>query len=174
MLLRLQDGCLTYSPKPKKKSIRMNLDEIDKKILKSISQNARKNIVSIAKEINSTIDVVKYRLKKLKEKHIISGFTIQLDFEKIGYEYYSIFFYTHNLNEKAENQVLKFAEVHSNILFVVRAVGNYDLQMEFGVRNYMELEKNLKEFRRDFSSYIRDFEILRVIKEYKYDFFPFD
>ncbi len=149
------------------------IDEIDKSVLRSISQNAKKNIVDIAKEINSSVDVVKYRLKKLREKNIISGFTIQLDLEKLGYEYYSIFFNMHNLNEEIKNKILSFAQFHPNILFVVKVIGNYDLQIELEVKDYAELEKNLKEFRQQFAANIRDFEILRVTKEYKYDFYPF-
>lgn len=149
------------------------LDEIDKKILKAISQNSRKNIVSIAKEINSTLDIVKYRLKKLKQNKVISGFTIQLDLEKLSYEYYSVFFNIHNFSEELERKIISFAHFHPNILFVVKVIGNYDIQLELEVKNYAELEENLKEFRHQFSEYIRNFEILRVSKEFKYDFFPF-
>lgn len=149
------------------------IDEIDKKILKSISQNTRKNIVDIAQEINSTVDIIKYRLKKLKEKKIINGFSIQLDLEKMGYEYYSVFFHMHNLNEQVEKKIISFAKSHPNLLFIIKTIGNYDLQFELEVKNYQELENNLKEFRTYFSEFIRDFEILRITKEYKYDFFPF-
>lgn len=149
------------------------IDEIDKKILKAISQNARENIVNIAEETNSTVDIIKYRLKKLKEKNIINGFTLQLDLENLGYEYYSVFFYVHNFNEEVEKNMINFAKSHSNIQFVVKVIGNHDLQLEFVVKNYTELEQNVKEFRRTFHKSILDFEILRVTKEYKYDFFPF-
>lgn len=149
------------------------IDEIDEKILKVLSQEARKNIVDIAQVIKSTVDVVKYRIKKLKENKIINGFSIQLDLEKIGCEYYSVFFNLHNIDESFEKSTLFFAGSHPNVLFVVKVIGSYDLQIEFEVKNYYELEKNLKEFREQFSQNIRDFEILRVIKEYKYDFFPF-
>ncbi len=149
------------------------IDETDKKILKAISQDARKKTVSIAKETNTTMDIVKYRLKKLKEKCVISGFTIQLDLEKLGYEYYSVFFYTFNLNRQVENKMLSFARFHPNILFLVKVLGSHDLQLEFEVKHYAELETNLKEFRHQFVDHLRDFEILRVTKEHKYDFFPF-
>lgn len=152
---------------------KQKIDETDKKILKAISQNARKNIVDIANENKISVDIVKYRLRKLKENNVINGFTIQLDLAKLGYEYYSIFFYTHNLSEDIEKKILDFAHTHTNILFVVKVIGNYDLQLEIEVKEYAEIEKILKEFRQKFSQYIRDFEILRVIKECKYDFFPF-
>jgi len=150
------------------------IDKTDENILKIISQDSRKNIVNIAREIKTSVDVVKYRLKKLKQNEIITGFTIQLDLEKIGYEFYTVFIYTSNVGIDLEKQMHFFAENHPNVLFVAREIGNWELEMVFEVRNYAELEKNLKEFRQQFSDYIRNFEVLRIKKEYKYDFFPFD
>jgi DNA-binding Lrp family transcriptional regulator len=149
------------------------IDEIDKKVIKSLSQNSRKNIVDIAEEINETVDIVKYRFKKLKESKIINGFTIQLDLEKLGYEYYSVFFNMHNLNEAVIKKVIDYAENHPNILFIVEVIGNYDLQLELEVKNYQEFENILKDFRKEFSENMQNFEILRVIREYKDDFYPF-
>ncbi len=149
------------------------VDRIDQNILKSISQHARKNIVDISREIGSSIDVVKYRLKKLKKRGVIGGFTVQFDLEKLGYEYYSIFFNMHKLTEETYKAIISFAKLHPNILFVVRVIGDYDIQLELEVKNYQELELILARFRRQFSDHISDFEILRVIKEYKYDFYPF-
>jgi len=149
------------------------LDDTDKSVLKSLSQNSRKNIVDISEEIKSTVDVVKYRIKKMISDRIISSFTVQLDLEKMGYEYYSIFFSMHNLNEILIKNILDFAINHPGILFVVQLIGNYDIQLEIEVKNYQELEQILKKFRFQFSKNIRDFEILRVNKEFKYDFFPF-
>jgi DNA-binding Lrp family transcriptional regulator len=148
-------------------------DDIDGSILKSISQDSRKNVVDIAKEINATADIVKYRLKKLKEKSIISGFTLQLDLEKLGYEYYSIFLYLHNMTESVEKSIITFAQMHPAVRFVAKLIGSHDLQLELEVKNHEELDKIMKEFRQQFSANIRDFEILRVTKEYKYDFYPF-
>ncbi|HIG95529.1 TPA: hypothetical protein HA249_01385 [Candidatus Woesearchaeota archaeon] len=59
------------------------------------------------------------------------------------------------------------------MLFFAKILGNYDLQLEFEVPDYLELEKNLKDFRHQFAQHIRDFEILRMTEEFKYDFYPF-
>ncbi len=150
------------------------VDEVDKKILKSLSQDARKNIVDIAEEIRTSVSVVKYRLKKLIERKVIESFTLELDLEKLGYEYYSVFIYMHNVTKEVDNALVQFAQTHPGILYLIRAIGSYDLQLEFEVRNYKELDAMLKEFRKQFSVHIRDFEVLRVIKEYKYDFYPFE
>ena len=79
------------------------IDEIDKKILKSLSQNSRKNIIDIARETKTTVDIVKYRLRKMKEEGIITGFTIQMDLERMGYEFYSILVYTSNVHQDIED-----------------------------------------------------------------------
>lgn len=149
------------------------IDDIDRKILKSISQDSRKNIVNIAKETKTTVDIVKYRLKKLKDEHVINGFTLQIDLEKIGYEFYDILVYVSNVNQDLEKMMLTFAEFHPNILFVLRALGSWEFEILFEVKNYTEFEQNLKEFRQQFSKEIRNIDILRLIKEYKYNFFPF-
>lgn len=146
---------------------------VDERILKSISQNSRKNIIDIARETNITVDVVKYRLKKLKEQGIISGFTIQINLEKIGYELYSLLVYTSNINKDLEKSLHAFAQIHPNILFVARLLGSWEFEILLEVQNYAEFEKVLKEFRHQFSVQLRDVEILRLTKEYKYDFFPF-
>ena len=118
--------------------------------------------------------MVKYRLKKLIERKIIESFTLELDLEKIGYEYYSVFIYTHNVTKEVDNVLVQFAQNHPGILYLIRAIGSYDLQLEFEVKNHQELDTLLKEFRKQFSAHIRDFEVLRVIKEYKYNFYPFN
>lgn len=150
-----------------------SIDDVDKKILQYIAINARASLLSIAKDTKLSIDIVNYRLKRLKEKQVINGFTLQLDLEKLGYEYYTIFLHTHKLDKMVEKKMITFATLHPNILYLVYVIGNHDLQLEMEVKNYAALEHNFKEFRREFSSIIREFEILRVTKEYKYNFYPF-
>lgn len=155
-------------------SEQITLDHVDKKILKQISQHARQSIVEISRNTQLSVDVIKYRIKKLREKKVISGFTIQLDLQKLGHEYYSVFLNLYNVDRKLENKIVEFAKLHSNVLFVLKIIGNYDMQIEFEVKNHEDLEKNMRAFRQYFSNNLRNFEILRVTKEYKYDFYPFE
>ncbi len=150
------------------------IDETDKHILKTISQDARMKIIDIAKKLNLSVDVVKYRLKKLVKNNIISGFTLKINLRNLGYEYYSFLLNTTNYNKKVEDKIKIFLQKHPNTIFFAKVIGNYDVQIEFECKDYYELEKNVKEFRETFSQNIRDFEILRVIDEYKNDFYPFN
>jgi DNA-binding Lrp family transcriptional regulator len=48
--------------------------KLDKKILFSLDEDGRKSYTKIAKELNTTPQVVKYRLENLLEKKIIKNF----------------------------------------------------------------------------------------------------
>ncbi|MEK6825278.1 MAG: Lrp/AsnC family transcriptional regulator [Nanoarchaeota archaeon] len=156
------------------KIIGWELDSIEKKLLKAISQNSRQNIVNIAEKINSTIDVVRYRLKNLEQEGIISGYTVQLGFDKIGVQRYSIFFTLHKMSDQTEREMFDFAQKQKNIVFMLTMIGTYDLSLEFEVSSYQELESILKRFREEFADNINNFEIILNTEEFKYDFYPFD
>jgi Lrp/AsnC family transcriptional regulator, leucine-responsive regulatory protein len=160
---------LEYTPK----NTVDKLDLIDKKILKSISQEARKNIVDIAQEINTSVDIVRYRIKKLEDNGFISGYTIQLGLDKLGILRYSIFFSLHKMTNYIEKEMFSFVKAHNNIIFMLTLVGTYDLSLELEVPSYDVLEHIIKKFRERFADNIIDFEMVLNTKEFKYDFYPF-
>ena len=149
------------------------IDKIDKLILKSISQNSRKNIIDISRETGATIDIVRYRLKKLENNKIISGYTIQLGLGEIGISRYSVYFSLHKMNEIIDKRMMQFAKYHSNVIFILNILGFYDLSLELEVLSHKDLENTIKKFREEFSENIKDFEIILNTNEHKYDFFPF-
>lgn len=61
-------------------------DEIDKEILKILSQDGRTKFTTIAKKINRTEGTVRNRVRRLKEKGIIQGFKVITDPVNLGYE----------------------------------------------------------------------------------------
>src|SRR3989338_1118167 len=59
------------------------LKDIEKKILKELFKNSRINIVDIANNHNSTVDIVRNRIKKLEQSKIISRYMINIDYNKL-------------------------------------------------------------------------------------------
>ncbi len=155
------------------KKIDGDLDKTDKGILKIISQNARENMVAIAEKLETTIDVVRYRLKKLESEGIISGYATQLGFENMGVLRYSVFFSLHKLTQEIENKMLQFAKLNNNIVFMITMIGTHDLSLELEVPSHAQLESIIKRFREEFTENIKNFEIVLNTHEYKYNFYPF-
>ncbi len=61
-------------------------DEMDEKILKEYLNDSRRSYREIARKIKVSPGTVVSRIKDLEEKGIITKYTAQLDYEKLGYE----------------------------------------------------------------------------------------
>ena len=64
----------------------MNLDELDKKIIKNLLVDARSSSRQLALKLGISTVTILSRIKKLESQKIIKGYTAILDHEKIGYE----------------------------------------------------------------------------------------
>ena len=64
----------------------MELNETDKKILKSLLEDARFSSRQIAKNVGVSVGTVLSRIKKMEDIGIIKGYSVILDHEKLGYE----------------------------------------------------------------------------------------
>ena len=62
----------------------MNLDDLDKKILNFLKNDARSSFVKIAKQLGVSEGTVHLRVKKLIEGGVIKGFYTILDPDKVG------------------------------------------------------------------------------------------
>jgi Lrp/AsnC family leucine-responsive transcriptional regulator len=149
------------------------LDEAERKILKELSTNARINIVDLAEKTGLTRDIINYRLKKLIKEGIIVQFRCYLNLQTIGINHYKVIFRTKNFDESAEKRIKQYVAKHKKATQFLKLIGSWDLEIEFETENEDELYKILNEIRKEFSSIIRDFDILRITETYKYDYFPF-
>ncbi|CAM2788904.1 Lrp/AsnC family transcriptional regulator [Flavobacterium frigoris] len=69
-----------------KNSLDENIDYINQQIIRMLSADGRMAYSEIAKELKISNSLVHQRVKKLQDTGIISGFSIQLNAKKIGYE----------------------------------------------------------------------------------------
>jgi DNA-binding Lrp family transcriptional regulator len=64
----------------------MALNEIDKKILNNLLDDARFSSRQIAKNVGVSVGTVLSRVKKMEDDGLIKGYSVVLDHEKLGYE----------------------------------------------------------------------------------------
>ena len=69
-----------------KKQKTERLDEKDLKILKLLAKNSRLSLREIAKHSGLSASTVLNRIRKLESSGIIKRYTIEIDYEKLGYE----------------------------------------------------------------------------------------
>jgi len=150
------------------------IDEIDINLLRTISTNARIQIVDLANKINSTIDVVRYRLRKLLDKGIIQGFRILVDYHNLGYQLYKVLITTQNLNEDIEKRIVGYCALQPNIVdIIIKGIGSWNIELQIDARDNQEFHKIFRDFKNQFNEVIKDHETLLMIKEHKLNYFPF-
>ncbi len=136
-------------------------DELDISILKLLDKNARIPLIEIAQKTNTPERTIAFRIKQLEKKKVIQGYRVQLNLEKIGYEYYKINFL---LNDSSNyDQLFSYCQNNKNIIYIDKTVGELDFEIDIEVKNRQELINLINEIKSKFS--IRDTEILNF-KEY--------
>ena len=59
-------------------------DELDRKIIRALNQNARKSFREVAKEVGTSVTAVINRVKKFESKNVIRGYIPVVDPEYFG------------------------------------------------------------------------------------------
>ncbi|MBT5022847.1 AsnC family transcriptional regulator [Candidatus Woesearchaeota archaeon] len=147
------------------------LDEIDLKLLKILSENSRKPVIKIVKEMNSTVKIITTRIKKLLKTGVINNFRLVIDYDKLGINFYKTFFYLKNPDEKKVQQLLRKLNIHPNVIHNLKVIGDWDLEPEFEFENKEEFQKTIQELMNEFSDTIQRISVINILKEYKYTFF---
>ena len=62
------------------------LDPLDARILKSLSENARKSFRDMARELAVSLSTISNRVRRLEDEGIIKGYIPVVDAAKVGYE----------------------------------------------------------------------------------------
>ena len=152
--------------------IEEKIDKIDYNILQVLLDDARANVVDIAKKIKSTEMVVKYRIKKLVDKKVILGFRPFFNLQKLGYTYFKVHFSLRNQTKDNKEKLFSFIHNHPKTVHTTEAVGGYDLETEFQGKSNEELYEYIREIREKFSNMIKDYDFMQYTKEEKFTYLP--
>src|SRR5690554_7010087 len=66
---------------------KFKLDEIDHRILDLLIENTRTPFTDIAKKLDISAGTVHVRVKKMEMANIITGSSLQVDYNKLGYSF---------------------------------------------------------------------------------------
>jgi len=143
----------------------VELDAIDKKLLKLLAENARMSLLELGKKVNLSANAVKARMKNLEKQGVILGYRVMIDHEKLKKLHYRMFFFLEN-NTRRQNEFKAFLAQQPEVISITKTAGYADIECRMLVDDvtafYMVLEK-LKE---RFSDLLKDFEPIIYFKFY--------
>jgi len=151
---------------------KIEIDKLDKEILKIISDKARSPLLEIASKLKTSPQVIKNHLTKLEKVKIILGYRALIDVSFLGYRYYKS--YITLLNTEKLKKLETFCAEHPNILNINRTIGGKDFEIELQAKSFDEFEKIMNEIRTNFSGMIDEYEFVIARKEKKMTYFPFE
>jgi DNA-binding Lrp family transcriptional regulator len=148
------------------------LDVKDKKLLCEIDLNARLGTSAIGKKIGLSQEGTYYRLKKLEDKGVISGYITLVNFGKIGYTGYGVYARFQNVTKKQKQKIIEELKQLDHIYWIAEFGGKYDIAFALMAKNivhfneiFSELSTKYNEFLKDFTSAIR-VELVQFPRKY--------
>lgn len=136
----------------------IEIDEMSKNILKKIYWNATENIAALAYNFNTTIDIVRNRIKKMEENGIIIRYTAVIDYQKIGYEFHKALVYLKNFDSDLLKDLNSYVRDSKVIINMIRQIAPWDFELVLFTRNFSEYDLAIGEFTKIFASHVQKIE----------------
>jgi Lrp/AsnC family leucine-responsive transcriptional regulator len=115
------------------------MDKKDREILYELDLDARKTISHIAKQVKLSKEVVGYRIKRMTEEGIITGYYCVVDVTKLGYTHARVFMKFKNISPEEEASLVHFFVKNPRFWWVGPITSSlYDLGVACWVRDVLD------------------------------------
>lgn len=149
---------------------KVKTDALDFQILEIVAKDARIPTVDIAKKINTTVDTVKNRIRRLIKKDIIQGFRVDIDYAKLGFHFYKV---NINLNDyKERGRIINYIKLNPHLVMIDKSIGYYDLELDFWLKNLDELHKIMDDLTTHFQNVIHNYNYVHSPQLHKMLYIP--
>lgn len=150
----------------------VEIDEIDRELLKLLANNARMPVTEIAQKLKTTTRIVQYRMQQLEKKQIILAYKCHLDTKALGKIFCKAIFRMSNITKKRLREFISYSSSIKEAVWPQRVIGNWDFELDLEMENYEKFQEVISEIKANFSDIIIESDFAIVSKEYKLDLFP--
>lgn len=156
----------------KKEQGKVELSKTDLKILKTISKNARIPLTEIANKLKISRDIIKYHLKKLEKNKVILKYRPDTLPKRLGYNWYFLILKVGKLTQEISNTLETYLLNQENVTYFYKTVGSSDMQVELRIKTSTKLNEVLMQLRSILKTVLKRHEMLMILDELKYTYFP--
>lgn len=135
------------------------IDLKDRRILLEIERDCRQPYRRIGKAVGVHPDSVRYRVDRLKRRGVIHSYLTYVNFSRLGFTDYGIFFRAQRLTSKEEGFLISFLEAHPYVSYVSRLGGQYDFIIAVLAKDVSHFNRILGGIMEKIGGYILDKEI---------------
>ena len=135
-------------------SIKIKIDDIDKKILIALGNDATLASWKIADKTKISEVAIRKRISKLIDSKLILDFRAMIDPSKLDYQAHDLFIKVNSKSEKDEIELINLFQSRKDVTYAVRTIGEYDFVIRLLVKNNIELKNYIQELRNKFPDII--------------------
>ena len=157
-----------YGYEPESKEV----DETDIHLLIELSKNCRRSNQEIGKILRVSYHTVKARIKQLEKEGIIQSHRTKIHIQKLGYKHMKAALYLYPHKEKAEKELMTFISSFPNVTYVVKILGEWEIEIEAEVETETKFTEILRIIRNKYPEMISDYFTFEVTREIKLNYFP--
>ncbi len=156
----------------KNKTEKLDLDEIDLKILSLLSKNSRAEYKELSSKLNMVANTIKYRIKNLERTGIIQGYSISIDVLKLGYECHNIQIKITKLSK--EKELMNFLSNANKVIWIYKYIGNENWDLDIGViaKNSHELREFIISLKENYGESTKIHDFFTNLEVFKGDYAP--
>jgi DNA-binding Lrp family transcriptional regulator len=138
----------------------VKLDLKDKKILTLLDEDSRLSNSQIAKRVGLSKPAVEYRIQRFHKNNIIFTHYSVIDFTKLGYSQYKIYFKFQDITLEDEQKIISYWKNDKNSIWIAQIRGRWDLAVSILARSNFEFGKILSKFMNQYSKFILSKDVL--------------
>ena len=110
------------------------IDKRDKKLINHLNANARMPETELAKKIGRSKESTRYRIKRLQERKIITGFFTRINPYALGYEQYTVYLEL-RVNEKKNEELFNRIQKDPYVYWIGTTDGKWNLGITLLVKS---------------------------------------
>jgi DNA-binding Lrp family transcriptional regulator len=145
-----------------------NLDIKDRRILYQLDLNSRQSLSQIGKKVRLRKDVVAYRIKRMQQEGIITGFWTHIDAYKLGYIVFRFYLVYQYITPEIKNNIINYLVKDKRTWVVESIIGRYDLGVFVWVKNIKEFYQFWEKLLDAYGDYLAEKIFSIYIQTYSY------
>ncbi|MFC5186649.1 Lrp/AsnC family transcriptional regulator [Actinomadura harenae] len=123
------------------------LDEIDHALLRLLRQDARRTFSEMAEKVGLSVAAVKRRVDRMRDLGVITGFTTQIDYSKLGWAI-EAFTELRYAGSAPVSEIIRTATVAPEVQAIYTTAGDPDALVSIRARDMRHLQQVIDTLRR--------------------------
>lgn len=148
------------------------LSKKERLILEILDENCRVSFTDIVRKTKVSYKTIISTLKRLQEQGILEKFSAQVDYAPYGYHLFNLLLRFRKRDESRISELIEYLTTIKGMHYGIRLVGYYDFDIEFWLKEELEIEKIISDLKSKFGDIIESIEHIVYLHEYKLTYLP--